>query len=92
MKTQQELFSVFAEITDPREMEIFFKEIFTSKEMETLVLRWQLLKDLYEGQSQRSIAAKHRISLCKITRGSKILKKEDSVTKKILDAYYAEEK
>jgi len=88
MDTQQELLTVFTKITDPQEMEVFFREIFTPKELETLVLRWQLLKDLYEGQSQRSIAAKHRISLCKITRGSKILKKENSVTKRILDTSY----
>ena len=88
MDTQQELLTVFTKITDSLEMEDFFREIFTPKELENLVLRWQLLKDLYEGQSQRSIAAKHRISLCKITRGSKILKKENSITKKILDTSY----
>ncbi|KUK52013.1 MAG: hypothetical protein XD77_1396 [Marinimicrobia bacterium 46_47] len=29
--------------------------------------------------------ARHHISLCKITRGSKILKKKNSVTRSILD-------
>jgi len=88
MDTHQELLKVFTEITDPREMDTFFREIFTPRELKDLALRWQLLKELYEGLPQRSIAARHRISLCKITRGSKLLKQEDSVTRKMLDTCY----
>lgn len=84
-----ELEKIFAEITDYREMITFFEEIFTPKELRDLILRWQLLKELHEGHTQRSIASRYRISLCKITRGSKILKKKDSTTKKILDARYS---
>ncbi|HVN72715.1 MAG TPA: Trp family transcriptional regulator [Desulfomonilia bacterium] len=84
-----ELERVFTEITDYREMLSFFEEIFTPKELRDLNLRWQLLKELYEGLTQRSIAARYRISLCKITRGSKVLKKKRSTTKKILDSCYS---
>ncbi|MGD9309282.1 MAG: hypothetical protein PVG51_09100 [Desulfosarcina sp.] len=34
------------------------------------------------------MAAKHRISLCKITRGSRILKVKNSYLKKVLDNLY----
>jgi len=83
-----ELEKVFTEITDFQEMVSFFEEIFTQRELRDLVLRWQLLKELYEGQPQRSIASRYRISLCKITRGSKVLKKKNSTTRKILDAIH----
>ncbi|HDP23993.1 MAG TPA: transcriptional regulator [Deltaproteobacteria bacterium] len=86
MKSRHELEKVFARITDHSEMIAFFEEIFTPKEIKDLTLRWQLLKELHEKQPQRSIAAKHGISLCKITRGSKILKKKNSITRKILDS------
>jgi TrpR family trp operon transcriptional repressor len=82
-----ELEKVFAEIIDYQEMVTLFEEIFTQKELRDLTLRWQLLKELYEGQTQRSIASRYRISLCKITRGSKVLKKKGSAVKKILDAH-----
>jgi Trp operon repressor len=85
---EHELEKVFAEILDYQEMVTLFEEIFTQKELRDLNLRWQLLKELYEGQTQRSIAIRYRISLCKITRGSKILKKKGSTVKKILDAHY----
>ena len=84
-----ELEKIFAEITDYHEMITFFEEIFTPKELRDLILRWQLLKELHEGHTQRSIASRYRISLCKITRGSKILKKRGSTTKRILDARYS---
>ena len=85
MDAKDELIKVFAETTEVSEMEVFLREIFTPKEMADLCLRWQLLKELHEGKTQRSIAARHRMSLCKITRGSKVLKAPDSTVKKILD-------
>ncbi len=85
--SERELIKLFTAITDTDEMERFFREIFTEKERDTLTLRWQLLKDLHAGKTQRSIAADYRISLCKITRGSKLLKGEDSLVRGILDEY-----
>jgi TrpR family trp operon transcriptional repressor len=90
--TTKELIDIFARTQDPQEMEVLFQEIFTPSEIGTLTLRWQLLKDLYEGKTQRKIAAEHKISLCKITRGSKILKAQGSYLKKVLDGTYGEKK
>ena len=87
----QELIEIFTRTNDRREMEVLFREIFTPSEIATLTLRWELLKDLYEGKTQRKIAAEHKISLCKITRGSKILKSQGSYIKKVLDARDREE-
>jgi TrpR family transcriptional regulator, trp operon repressor len=39
---------------------------------------------LHNGKAQRQIASELHLSLCKITRGSKVLKTEHSITKKIL--------
>lgn len=91
MKTHDELQSIFTEIQDHDEMVSFFNEIFTPKEIKDLELRWELLKELHAGHSQRAIASRHKISLCKITRGSRILKSNGSVTKKLLDKLYGEE-
>ncbi len=84
----KELIDIFTRTTDREQMEVLFQEIFTPNEIDTLTLRWQLLKDLYEGKTQRKIAAEHKISLCKITRGSKLLKAKDSYLKKVLDDIY----
>ena len=79
-----ELVEIFTDIRDKETMEKLFQEIFTEKELKDVSLRWELLKELHEGLTQRKIASNHRISLCKITRGSKILKNDNSIIKKIL--------
>jgi Trp operon repressor len=90
MNSPEDFADVLAGITDPIFMRKFIREILTPKEIEDFTLRWQLVRELYKGDTQRSIAARHHISLCKITRGSKILKKKNSVTRHILDNYQKE--
>jgi TrpR family trp operon transcriptional repressor len=86
--TTRELIQIFTHTSDAKDMEVLFHEIFTPNEINTLTLRWQLLKDLYEGKTQRKIAAERKISLCKITRGSKLLKTKGSYLKRVLDGLY----
>jgi TrpR family trp operon transcriptional repressor len=83
-----EISEILADIYSKEEMELFLSEILTPKELEDVALRWQLMKDLYSGSTQRSIAKRHKISLCKITRGSKQLKKDQSLSLKILKRQY----
>jgi TrpR family trp operon transcriptional repressor len=84
MAIDQELLAIINALKNTKEMNRFFTELFTPAELSDISLRWKLLKDLHQGMTQRSIAKKYGISLCKITRGSKILKKEDSIVLKIL--------
>ncbi|MEA1970565.1 MAG: Trp family transcriptional regulator [Thermodesulfobacteriota bacterium] len=85
MVSRDKLIEIFTEISAFEEMKSFIEEILTPKEIEDFALRWKLLQELNEGHTQRSIAAKYGLSLCKITRGSKILKKNNSITKKMLN-------
>jgi len=62
----------------------FFGEIFTATERNNIGLRWQLMKMLARGVPQRTIARRLGVSLCKITRGAKILRQRNSVSKNVL--------
>ncbi len=73
-----------ARVTDPRELEKFLSELLTPAELHDLVLRWELLELLEQGVSQRKVAEALGVSLCKITRGAKILKRPDSVAARVL--------
>ncbi|ERP38995.1 Trp family transcriptional regulator [Chitinivibrio alkaliphilus] len=78
----------FAEIfqqTHPEEIPQLFSELLTDKEQETLLLRWELIKRLHRGDTQRKIAKDLKISLCKVTRGNKILKDPNSISRKFLE-------
>ncbi len=84
----EDLIKIFAKTTDEMQMRKLFEEVFTPSEQKDFALRWNLMKDLYRGIPQREIAANHGISLCKITRGSKILKQKDSYCRRILSDRY----
>jgi len=84
MQRYKELAKVFSMIESEKEMEHFLIEILTESELEALHFRWRLMQDLYHGETQRHIAEKHHISLCKITRGSRILKDPKSISLKLL--------
>lgn len=84
----EDLMKIFSKTTDEDQMKKLFEEVFTHSERKDFALRWNLMKDLYRGIPQREIAANHGISLCKITRGSKILKQKDSYCRRILSDRY----
>lgn len=65
--------------------ERFLRELLTPGELHDIVLRWQLMEQLAAGSTQRSIAERLGISLCKITRGARLLKNKDSVVSRLVE-------
>lgn len=82
-----ELAAVLARMNDAGMIEAFLVELFTPAEQKDISSRWELVKRLDLGDSQRKIAADLGLSLCKITRGSRELKKKDSVFRTALALY-----
>lgn len=80
----KDLIDSVVKIDSEVEMESFFKELLTESEIETLSKRWRILRMLNEGTTQREIAKELQVSLCKVTRGAKILKDEKSVLAKMI--------
>lgn len=68
-----------AALESPVQAGQFLRELLTPGELHDLALRWELVELLAAGVPQRQIAAKLGVSLCKITRGAKILKKRRGV-------------
>jgi len=66
-------------LSSQQEMKHFLEEILTNTELYDLTKRWELLQMLADGFTQRKIAQELHISLCKITRGARILKTKHSV-------------
>lgn len=65
----------------------FLRCLLTPGELKEISSRWALVKEIDSGTTQREIARKMGLSLCKITRGSKELKKENSPFKRMIDLY-----
>ncbi|HPS59118.1 MAG TPA: Trp family transcriptional regulator [Spirochaetota bacterium] len=84
MKDIRDVADVMLSIKGTDEMTQFLNEILTDNERRDLVIRWELMNRLYDGRPQRAIASDLGISLCRITRGAKILKSGNSVVEKLL--------
>lgn len=84
MQSLHEISKLVKKLHSEIEVETFFKELLTESEIETLSKRWCILNKLNLGFTQREIAKDLQVSLCKVTRGAKILKNKDSVLAKYL--------
>ena len=80
-----EIFALLCRTTDSSVISDFFACLMTPYERVDLATRWLLVKEIDTGTTQREIAKKFHISLCKITRGSKELKKDGSAFKKFIE-------
>jgi TrpR family trp operon transcriptional repressor len=73
-----ELSEALARENDPRLIKGFLESLLTENEVNDISSRWTLVRLIDQGMSQRTISRELGLSLCKITRGSRELKKEDS--------------
>ncbi|MFA5800515.1 MAG: Trp family transcriptional regulator [Candidatus Peribacteraceae bacterium] len=69
----KELFQLLAAPASPQEAELLLKDLATPQELEAFAERWQLVKMLAKGITQREVARKLGVSISKVTRGSKWL-------------------
>lgn len=89
-ESYNDLLDVFARVESRQDMKALFEDMFTDAEIKDFTIRWKLMNDLYQHVSQRSIASELRISLCRITRGSRMLKKKDGYVRKLLGERYSD--
>jgi TrpR family trp operon transcriptional repressor len=80
-----ELSQALAKTGDAGLIEDFLRCLLTQAEIADIAGRWALVKALRKKMTQREIARDLRISLCKITRGSRELKKANSAFNRIFD-------
>jgi len=71
--------------TDSILVEEFLRCLLTPAEIADVAGRWALVKALRSKKTQREIAKDLGVSLCKITRGSRELKKDNSAFVRIFD-------
>ena len=80
-----EISRMLARLNDPELIDGFLRGILTPRELEDLSSRWELVKRLHRGDSQRTIARDLGVSLCKITRGSRELKAPNSALRAVVE-------
>jgi TrpR family trp operon transcriptional repressor len=88
MNKLKEIAKALSATGDEHLIEEFLQSILTKYEIDEISSRWELVKLLYNGMTQRKIAERLGVSLCKITRGSRELKKERSPFKIMVEKYW----
>jgi Trp operon repressor len=79
-----ELVKVFRSTSSDQEMADLLASILTPEELMQIKKRWQIVKMLLEGETQRTIAQKLQISTAKVGRGSRELKYGNGIFPKLL--------
>ena len=82
-KNLAELSLALSRVSDSGLIEDFLRCLLTNAEIADIAGRWALVKALREKKAQREISRELGISLCKITRGSRELKKPNSAFNRI---------
>ncbi|MBU0767057.1 trp operon repressor [Patescibacteria group bacterium] len=70
----KDLYKLFASVESEREAEKLLKDILTPQELASVAERWQLVQKLSADEPQRKISKDLKVSISKITRGSRQLK------------------
>lgn len=83
----EELSAALASAADPGLVGEFLRCLLTPSELQEVSSRWALVREIDAGTTQREIARKMGLSLCKITRGSRELKKENSPFRQMIRIY-----
>lgn len=78
----KEISKFILRLNSEKEVYAFLSDLFTESEISALSKRWRILSMLAEGRTQRDIAKDLNVSLCKVTRGSKILNDKTSIVTK----------
>ena len=82
-----ELCTALSRCDDPDLIGEFLECLLTPTEKREVASRWALVREIDEGTTQREIARKMGLSLCKITRGSRELKKDNSPFRRMIEQY-----
>ena len=83
----EELSMALANSGDAGLIREFLQSLLTPNEVQEISTRWALVRLIDEGMSQRNIAKTLGLSLCKITRGSKEIQRENSPFASMINLY-----
>lgn len=81
----EELLGVIQKVAGDRELlKAFFRDILSPGEYQELGVRWQIVKQLAEGKSQRDVAKNLHTAIATVTRGSRELADKEGGFRQVL--------
>jgi Trp operon repressor len=84
-KHLQDLYALLASLKTTKDAQLLVDDLLTPNEKATITQRWQLVKLLASGMTQREISKKLKISISKVTRGSHALQYGSGAFRKLVN-------
>ncbi len=72
---------------DEKMFELFLDDLLTPNEMNELIARWQIVKQLMSGVSQRDISKNLHVTLVTINRGARMLENHNGGFNQVLSKH-----
>ena len=85
MQNIKKIAGALRQLKTDKDVCLMLQELLTQSEINVLSKRWCILNMLNQGVTQREIAQKLNVSLCKVTRGAKILKNKNAIVTQFLE-------
>ncbi|KKW41549.1 MAG: hypothetical protein UY92_C0016G0004 [Candidatus Magasanikbacteria bacterium GW2011_GWA2_56_11] len=70
---RRDLSGILCRIDDPKIMAAFLDDLLTPAELDDIIVRWQIVRQLDKKKTQREVAENLGISIAKVTRGAREL-------------------
>jgi len=84
-KELERLCTAFLELKDVNECWEFLRDLLTTPELRTISRRWEIIKKLNEGKTQREISGKLDCGISTVSRANAVLRDGTGALKLILD-------
>ena len=82
----KDIFDALCSLKSRKDAEQFLEEMLTGSEYDAVKKRFNILSLLADGEVQAKIGERLSASLCNVTRGSKILKDENSFARRFFES------
>ncbi|HOX60732.1 MAG TPA: Trp family transcriptional regulator [Candidatus Magasanikbacteria bacterium] len=83
-KNKQELLDLILLAEDRVFLDKLLQDLLTPKEYEEIIKRWQIIRQLHLGISQREISKNLNVSITTVTRGSRVWSNRKSILHQII--------
>lgn len=83
-KYKQDLLNLVLQVKDRASLNKLLRDLLTPKEYNEIIKRWQIIKQLRRGISQRQISNNLKVSITTVTRGSRVWSDRKSAFRRIL--------
>ena len=84
----KEFFSLLASARDEKEIKAILEELLTPNELQAIAERWQIVKLLLKGTTQRDVRDTLKVAIATVSRGARVVHHGEGTLKRCFEKLY----